>query len=273
MFVLGRKHSTFALALFVAVAVVGPTTSASTITLDWASANPQWNVYWGGALTTASFDIDPTNAGADVTVRISLGGGATWLNGSPTIVSGPNGPALNLGVYTNGSNSVVTINFDFHYADGVREIQMLTNNIDLNALNQSEELRSLYGTFQGGAQQAGTFTLGSGTTTTALFGSGLAASLYGTGVSSGTNSNALLQMASQVNYLGMTFGLQSGSYGGAESGFNIANISFNNAGAAALPPPPPPTYSGGSLDNPEPATWLSMAGGMAALLFFGRRRT
>jgi hypothetical protein len=271
MFVSSRKAYTFMLAVLVSFTCLGSVSKAATMTVDWSTANPQWNVFWGGALATTSLDIDPTNAGADVTVRVSLGGGSTWVNGGPTIVSGPNGPSLDLGVYTSGSNSVVTISFDFHYTNGVRDIQMLTNSIDLNSLYQTEELRALYGSFKGGAQQAASLQLSSGTSATAIFGSGLGASLYGTGISNGTNSNAMLQMASQVDYLGMTFGLRSGAYGGTQSGFNIANFTYNNA-AAALPPPPPPIYYGDPGGNPEPATWLSMAGGMFALGYFRRRR-
>lgn len=267
-----RMRSWFSVRALALVAVTAAQVSAATMTLDWGKVTPQWTMYYGGAITTASFDIDPTHAGNDVTIQILLGNGASWVNGGPTIINGPNGPALSLGINTSGTSSYAAISFDFHYTGGVKDIQMLTNNIDRNALNQAEQLRSLYGTFQNGAQQAFAYQLGSGTTATGLAGSGTSSYLYGINQSNGVDSNVMLRMASQVDYLGMTLGLgNSWIYGASTAVFNLGSITYNNA-ATTLPPPPPPTNNAGAIGNPEPSTWVLMTTGLAGLAWVARRR-
>jgi hypothetical protein len=143
------RSTEFARAVFFAAIVAGSSlpASAAAITLDLTKTPVQWTN--SGGSYSASFDVDAANAGNDVTIRLSFVGGAQMVNGSPSV--GANG--INLNVWTN-ANASLRIDFDFHYTAGVTDLKVMTNDVDLNAMGQMEELRALYSSFGTSGQQA-----------------------------------------------------------------------------------------------------------------------
>jgi hypothetical protein len=261
------RSTEFARAVFFAAIVAGSSlpASAAAITLDLTKTPVQWTN--SGGSYSASFDVDAANAGNDVTIRLSFVGGAQMVNGSPSV--GANG--INLNVWTN-ANASLRIDFDFHYTAGVTDLKVMTNDVDLNAMGQMEELRALYSSFGTSGQQA----LGIQCCSTGaqrINGGGLTTSLLGMVESGGAaNSNATLMALNKAGSLSMTFGVRDPfAFQWSQSDFNLNALTWSTGTAA---PVNNPIYigHGASIDQPEPATWLTLATGIGLLAWQRRRR-
>lgn len=151
-------------------------------------------------------------------------------------------PSTDLSTSTTSSSA---LSYDFHYTGGVQSLQTTT---------QAADTQSWYVT-------APTYATYTTTTSTALAGTGTSTSLQTTDI----YSSVTLQMASQVNYLGMV------SYSGWGAYTPVTWTSTTTT--TALPPAPSwVTPSGDALGNPEPGTWVLMTTGLAGLIWAARRQ-
>lgn len=181
-------------------------TAARAAVVDW-DANA-----WVAGQNSQSYNVDPSNAGNDVTFTFS--GDVNKFRNDPatgqaapvsnqTITGGLN-PAQNslfLGVDFHQNNTItLTVTFSAGYAQGVQDVMLSIFGIDKNGATYQDQIVSIYATAIDGSQIAPTIT-----------NVGSAVSLTGSGV------NQVLT--------GQSFVPDSG----AGSGAGNATISFGNA--------------------------------------------
>lgn len=204
-----------------AFALVGATSQA--ITLDWDTAA------WTNGSLNNSFDVDPANPGADVTVGVS-GNTAQLQPGlvapspqTPAITTALEGglspveKSLELAVnFTTQSQSVtVTINFSALYAQGVQNVSFTIFDVDSandNANNShfQDQLRAISAlSIDGVTMIAPTITTGAANT---LTGTGLSQVVTGistandTGVTSGAGNVTINFSTNAISSLTFTYG-------------------------------------------------------------------
>lgn len=173
---------------------------AHAVVLDWDA------VTWTNGSLSNSFDIDPANAGNDVTVAVT--GNTSQLGREPT---GEMTPALTTNLagglapvertltlfvdLANDSQSItLTVNFSALYTQGVQNVSFSLFDIDFasqggNGADFQDQLRSIRATAVDGTLVAPTITTSAGN---ALTGSGLSQVVNGTTTvaDTGTGSNA-----------------------------------------------------------------------------------
>lgn len=187
-----------------------PATSRA-ITLDWSSASISWTV---GSLT-ASFDVDPNNAGNDVTITIS-GDTSYFQSGYPAIDTTAYTSQQLLTLYVNSftsANQTVTVSVQFNYADGVSNVTTTLYDVDEGTANNKgknatytfdDQINQIYGTTTNGSLVGATVTGAADNTVT---GSGTTnATVYGTASNGSTSTNANVGINFGTNVItGFTF--------------------------------------------------------------------
>lgn len=178
--------------------------SGRAVTLDWSSASISWTA---GALS-ASFDIDSSNPGNDITITISgVPSSVTNLfqNGYPAI-SSTYTPATTLTLYLNSLTSEtqkVVVSVAFNYAAGVSNVTTTLYDVDQGTSSGKgtygfdDQIQALHGTNTSGGLVAATVTTspdntvtGNGTTNVTVWGTATAGATStngNVGVSFGTN--------------------------------------------------------------------------------------
>ena len=139
--------------------------SADGVTLDWDAAS------WTAGSLSNSYNIDPANAGNDITVSVATSGGATLMAdpvtglASPTrnnTLAGGLSPVQNsLKISADLSAGYVTITIDFSawYPLGVQDLSFTLFDVDLNGASYraQDEISSIVAT-NGAATIAPTIT-------------------------------------------------------------------------------------------------------------------
>lgn len=123
----------------IALAVVCIRSTASAVVLDWDA------VSWAAGSLTNSYNVDPANAGNDITVGVTANGGATFQQelgapnpmtpglakgfqgGLPTI---ENTLSIALNLTSNTQSVTVTINFAALYTAGVTNVSFKIFDVD-----------------------------------------------------------------------------------------------------------------------------------------------
>jgi hypothetical protein len=253
----------------VAVALLTSNISfATTVTLDWSTVN------WSGK--TGSYEVDPNNSGSDVTLTLTPTSGSQV---SASIVSNPlNGGEKDLAITVWGQDTAsVNVKFDFHYSAGVNDVSLGVSGVQMPDGTTPTAITKLFGQL-GTTKYAGSFTVPTDSTAVQIEGSGLSTSLYGVGSVLTTESNATINMLSQVTALSFNYGSpQGGAFG--QNTFYLGPLMYiagnpltagdaaNQTGLPSLAPL--------QVGDPEPMTFLLLASGLAAigLAHFRRKKT
>lgn len=118
---------------FLAVCLFGAQ-PANAIVLDWS------NVTWTAGSLTGSFDIDPNNAGNDVTVTITGNTTRFFSSTYPRITSdftgglGSGTDQLDLYVDYASTSQAITVTVTFHYTGGVSDVSTTLFDVDTGAV-------------------------------------------------------------------------------------------------------------------------------------------
>jgi len=241
---------------------------ATTVTLDWST------VSWSGK--TGSYNVDPNNPGSDVTLTLTPTSGSSV---SASIVSNPlNGGEKDLAITVWGQDTAsVNVKFDFHYTGGVNDISLPVSGVQMPDGANPTAITNLVGQL-GSTASAGSFTVPTSSTAVTVMGSGLTTSLYGIGPAFTTESNATINMLSQVTALQFNFGTPEGGAFGPNTFYlgPLMYIAGNPATAGdAANQTGIPTIPLQVGTDPEPMTLLLLSSGLAAIGFahFRRRKT
>jgi hypothetical protein len=238
---------------------------ATTVTLDWST------VSFSGK--TGSYNIDPNNTGSDVTLTLTPTSGSSV---SASIVSNPlNGGEKDLAITVWGQDTAaVNVKFDFHYSGGVNDISLPVSGVQMPDGTNPTEITKLFGQL-GTTKYAGSFTVPTDSTAVSVVGSGLSTSLYGAGPVLTTESNATINMLSQVTALSFNYGTPEGGAFGQNTFYlgPLMYIAGNplTAGDAANQTGLPLISPQVAID-PEPMTLLLLGSGLAAIGFARFRR-
>jgi hypothetical protein len=239
---------------------------ATTVTLDWSTVN------WSGK--TQSYELDPNNPGSDVTLTLTPTSGSSV---SASIVSNPLNGEKDLAITVWGqSTASVAVKFDFHYSGGVNDISIPISGIQMADGTSPTAITNLFGKL-GTTKYAGSFNVPTDSTAVSAQGSGLSSSLYGVGPAFTTQSNATINMLSQVSALQFNYGSpQGGAFG--QNTFYLGPLMYIagnplTAGDASNQTGFPSI--GIDTTDPEPMTFLLLGSGLAAiaLAHFRRRKT
>ncbi|HEY1169989.1 MAG TPA: hypothetical protein VGH19_01350 [Verrucomicrobiae bacterium] len=118
--------------------IIGFPTKSDAIVLDWSSYT---SLTWtqSGSTYSTSIDFDPSNAGNDITISIS-GDTGEFLTGYPyyspgvnSIITGGEGnneESLLLAFNWSSRSDSVTVTLNFHYADGIENLEFSLFDID-----------------------------------------------------------------------------------------------------------------------------------------------
>jgi hypothetical protein len=200
--------------------------TAHAVTLDWGT------VPWTAGSLANSYDVDPANAGNDVTVTVS--GSTAQLQPelaapypmTPAITtdfqgglaSAPNTLCLAVNFTTQSQSVTVTVDFSALYTLGVQNVSFTLFDIDFdNAAGIStyqDQLKNITATSVGGGQVAATITTSSNNT---LSGSGLTQVVDGTlsatdlGAGSGAGNVTISFGATAIKSFTFTYGSGSGT--------------------------------------------------------------
>lgn len=218
-----------------AIALAAFETTASAVVLDWDS------VVWTNGQTTGSFDIDPANAGNDVTVTLTGNNGATFVPDitagniqTPAVASVFQGglaateKTLVLGLNLTSNTQSVTLALDFssNYTAGILQLTFRIFDVDFaNASGNTYQdiLSNIRGQLMDGTWVAPTITTSA---SNALGGSDLAQTVTGTGAVADTgagsgNGNVTISFgANAIKRFEFTYG----------SGAAFANPTFQHVG-------------------------------------------
>jgi hypothetical protein len=119
--------------------------SGRAVVLDWNSAT------WSAGTLTKSFNIDPTHAGNDITITLSLSTGAAFTSNpavNSTFTGGSDMTNKSLSLLTDFANSgaYVHVKMDFLYAGGVSNAQFSLFDIDNSTnLTWQDQVRNFSG--------------------------------------------------------------------------------------------------------------------------------
>jgi hypothetical protein len=183
---------------FVVLLSLAGGSNARAVVLDWDTAA------WTNGQLTNSYDIDPDNAGNDVTVSVS--GNTAQLGTEPTgqktpavttNLSGGLSPRQNtLTIFldlTSGSQAVtITVNFSALYTQGVENVSFMLFDVDFaneggNGADFRDQIRSITGTALDGSLVAPMITTSASNT---LSGSGFTQVVDGIATVSDTGTGA-----------------------------------------------------------------------------------
>ncbi len=109
--------------------------SAQAVVLDWDSVN------WSSGSLSQSFDIDPNNAGNDITITIT--GDTSFLaqnvNDNSNLTGGlsPTQQSLFMNMNYSNENQFILVTVTFHYDYGVEDVSFSIFDIDENDSNDS----------------------------------------------------------------------------------------------------------------------------------------
>ena len=227
-------------ASFVAVFVIS-LGNALAVLVDWSALT------WTAGSLSNSFNVDPSNAGNDITVTVS--GDTSQLQTS--LASGnPQTPAITrafdggfspghstlevaLNLANNTQGVTVTINFAAGYTNGVSNVSLSLFDIDfanVSGNTYQDLIRSITATSATGSSIAPTISaLGSNVS---LAGSGLSQTLTGTGsnpdtgAGSGTGNATITFGANDVRSITFTYGSTSFFANPTYQHVGIDNVSF-----------------------------------------------
>jgi len=206
------------LSLFLVEIAVLPET-AQAIVLDWN------NVTWASGTLSKSFDIDPSNAGNDITITIT-GNTSRFINGRPEITTdftggfGSSPSPDNLELWTDFANTSqsVTVTVTFNYAGGVNNVDFLLFDIDTGGAGSGkgnktfiDQIRSVYAVSATSGLIAPTITTSANNSKS---GSGTNQVVSGTGENNNSSADGNVKIDFGTNYISsFTF-----TYGNASSG-------------------------------------------------------
>lgn len=208
------------------------------VTLDWSTQTWPTPGSTTDSPSSASFDIDPSNPGNDITITLTLNAGATWQSGKPNVVSTlayGGDEALHIVYETNGLTNVpfVGISIEFHYALGVTDVTLPLGDIErFNGSNRTEEVRDFVGTAVSGPDLNATITKPVTSTNVAIVDSGMpTAAAFGTGfVPDGdpalaNSGNVVAAFNPALTEIDFVWGRRSGTGNGSHGVF-LYNITY-----------------------------------------------
>lgn len=237
--------------------------SSQAAVLDWNS------VTWTRGSTTQSFDIDPTHAGNDIRVTLTLSPGAAFQANNPAVSNTFTGggastaKSLNLNADFASSAAYIHVQIDFLYAGGVNNTQFSLFDVDRNGTTWQDQVRNFSGLTIGNSTVLPTNVTGSsGNTMTGSLGTGYTVTGNSTIANSGAGSaNANVGVAYGQSYLkSVSFDYGSGSNVQAnpeQQGIALGNITFT--------PTPTPEIN--------PSAGAVFGCGVALLLGWRRKRS
>ena len=222
--------------------VLAPSSSRA-VALDWNS------VTWSAGTLTKSFDIDPSHAGNDITVTLSLSTGAAFQSNNPAISSTFSGglpstnKALGMNIDLANTAAYVHVTINFLYAGGVSNAQFSMFDVD-NSTNGSwqDQVRNFSGKSIANSTLSATNVTGaSGNSVTYSAESGYTATGTSNIVNTGAGSqNANVNVSYGQNYLkSVSFDYGSGSNASADpsaEGIALGKISFNPTASPEINP-------------------------------------
>ncbi|MEW6303318.1 MAG: hypothetical protein AB1705_07605 [Verrucomicrobiota bacterium] len=134
--------------------------SAPGLVLEWNSAS-----YSAGSLT-AFFELDSSNPGADVSIVIT-GDTSYFINSTPNdttdLTGGQGGSQQSLWLAVNfpSRNDTITITVNFHYAQGVSDVDFMLFDIDRGDGSYRDYITQIYAQYDAGTPLAPTSVTGS----------------------------------------------------------------------------------------------------------------
>lgn len=216
-------------------ALLAPIRSHAVV-LDWNT------VTWTPGATSQSFDIDPTNPGADIRITVANVDGSAFTNGNPVISTLFTGGAdltkdtLNLRIDLSNTSAFVRVEVDFLYAGGVNNAKFSLYDVDRDVGNTwQDQVRYFSGTSISDSTIMPTSVTGSsGNTVTGNSTTGFTATGTANIVNTGAGSeNSTVNIQYGQSYIksmffdyGSTSTVQSDPNG---QGIGFANLSFTPA--------------------------------------------
>jgi len=214
------------------------TTSAKAIVLDWS------NVTWTPGSLTGSFDIDPDNAGNDVTVTITGNTSRFFSSSYPQITDdftgglGSGTDQLDLYVDYSNTSQAITVTVTFHYTAGVSDVEFTLFDIDTGAVTGKgknpdrafvDQVRSITATATNNTLVAPTITVAN-STYTQTGGSGTNQTITGRDVANDFSSQGSASISFGTNTVS-SFTFTYGEGAGSESdpfaqGIGLYDISY-----------------------------------------------
>ncbi len=195
---------------------------ARAVVLDWS------NVTWTPGSLTGSFDIDPDNAGNDVTVTITGNTSRFFSSSYPQITDdftgglGSGTDQLDLYMDYSNTSQAITVTVTFHYAGGVSDVEFTLFDIDTGAVTGKgknpdrafvDQVRSITATATNNTLVAPTITVAN-STYTKTGGSGTNQTITGQDVAndfSGQGSASISFGTNTVSSFTFTYGEGAGS--------------------------------------------------------------
>jgi len=212
--------------------------SARAIVLDWS------NVTWTPGALTGSFDIDPSNAGNDVTVTITGNTTRFFSSSYPQITDdftgglGSTTDQLDLYVDYSNTSQAITVTVTFHYTGGVSDVEFTLFDIDTGAVTGKgknpergfvDQVRSITATATNNTLVSPTITV-SNSTYTQTGGSGTNQTITGQDVANDFSSQGSANISFGTNTIS-SFTFTYGEGAGSENdpfaqGIGLYDISY-----------------------------------------------